>query len=93
MFFLLLKFSNGHDGGEAMFGTVDYFMNHFKSCIMNNYILRNSSTLQTNYQWLNTEIKNLNEKTEITATYLRNLEKAYKIINEDLFGWEDEDGI
>ncbi|MFJ7365907.1 hypothetical protein ACIQWQ_17585 [Peribacillus frigoritolerans] len=69
-----------------MFGSVDYFTNYFKTCIMNNLIEKKPLTLPTYHQKLMKEIVMQGGISEEKEVYLSNLEKAYNKINEELFG-------
>jgi hypothetical protein len=73
-----------------VFGSVDYFTNHFRTCVMNNLTLENPCTLFTNYSYLIEEVMQRGENPEKKDLYLKNVEKAYKIINEEIFGLEEE---
>ncbi|OZI13320.1 hypothetical protein CEW92_02015 [Bacillaceae bacterium SAS-127] len=73
-----------------MFGTVSYFVNYFKTSIMNNYILVQSESLESIGDQLRNEIKQQHVAPAEQETLLMNLEKAYKLIKEDIFGSEEE---
>lgn len=72
-----------------MFGTVDYFSNYFRTSLMNNFISENPSNLQENYTELLNDIFQESAKQEVREFYLDNLEKAFKGIQSEIFGWED----
>ena len=69
-----------------MFGSVDYFTNYFKTCIMNNLIEKNPLMLPAYHQKLMKEIVMQGGISEEKEVYLSNLEKAYNNINGELFG-------
>ncbi|CAH0166186.1 hypothetical protein SRABI84_01058 [Peribacillus simplex] len=73
-----------------MFGTVRYYTDFLKAQVMYNFSGEEMVSLSVNYARLNKEInvkaKNSNEKVE----YLLNLEKAYVIINKEMFGLKEE---
>ncbi|MBK5445390.1 MULTISPECIES: hypothetical protein [unclassified Peribacillus] len=73
-----------------MFGTVRYFTDFLKAQIMYNFSGEKMISLSENHTRLNKEInvkaKNSKEKVE----YLLNLEKAYGIINKEMFGQKEE---
>ncbi|MEI5906283.1 hypothetical protein WAK64_04345 [Bacillus spongiae] len=73
-----------------MFGSVDYFINSFKACIMINYQLEKPCSISTKYSLLKAEIMERAGNHEEQLIYLRNVERAYKIINRELFEWEEE---
>lgn len=69
-----------------MYGTVEYFTDYFKTCIMNNFSGEKSLMLPSNYQRLTEEIMMRIEKSEEKEVCLSNLERAYNKINDELFG-------
>ncbi|MCR8980613.1 hypothetical protein [Brevibacillus laterosporus] len=73
-----------------MFGTVGYFTNYFNTTIMNNLSIESSTTLEVIYVLLGNEIKQQEVTEEVKTDYYRNLEKAYKLTKEHLFGMEEE---
>ncbi|MQR88122.1 hypothetical protein GFV16_19785 [Bacillus megaterium] len=73
-----------------MFGSVEYFTNQFRTCVMNNLIIENPRTLFTHYSYLIEEIIQRGENAEKEFFYLENIEKAYRFINEEIFGMEEK---
>ncbi|MBG9787052.1 MULTISPECIES: hypothetical protein [Brevibacillus] len=73
-----------------MFGTVGYFTNYFNTTIMNNLSIESPTTLEVIYVLLGNEIKQQEVTEEVKTDYYRNLEKAYKLTKEQLFGMEEE---
>ncbi|QDX92236.1 hypothetical protein EEL30_07630 [Brevibacillus laterosporus] len=73
-----------------MFGTVGYFTNYFKTTIMNNVSLESPHSLGVVQVRLGNEIKKQKVTEEVKTNYYRNLEKAYKLIKEHVFGMEEE---
>ncbi|MGM0852775.1 MAG: hypothetical protein ACQEWI_09230 [Bacillota bacterium] len=69
-----------------MFGTVEYFTDYFKTCIMNNFSGEKTLMLSSNYQRLTKEIMMRIEKREEKEVCLSNLERAYNKMSEELFG-------
>lgn len=69
-----------------MFGTVEYFTDFFKACIMNNFSGEKARTLPAYYEQQLDEITIGMEMSEEKEIYLTNLEKAYKKVDEELFG-------
>ncbi|SFC66924.1 hypothetical protein [Bacillus sp. UNCCL81] len=69
-----------------MFGTVEYFINDFKTCIMNGFCIEPSINLSSYYEQQTEGIKKRLGKSDEKEVHLNNLEKAYKIICEELFG-------
>ena len=59
--------------------------------MMNNLLIEKPSTLQENYSLLTNEIQKQMEEPIIKAQHLQNLEKAFKMISEDLFGLEEDE--
>ncbi|MDN9011429.1 hypothetical protein [Brevibacillus laterosporus] len=74
-----------------MFGTVGYFRNYFNTAIMNNLSLESPISLEVMYALLGNEIKRQDVTEEVKTDYYRNLEKAYKLTKEQLFGTEEEE--
>ncbi|MFO1443852.1 hypothetical protein KDN24_11660 [Bacillus sp. Bva_UNVM-123] len=72
-------------------GSVNDFINSFKTCIMDNYNLAESCTIQEKYAQLVREITDRKEGLEETKILMQNVEKAYMIIKQDLFGGEEEE--
>ncbi|WP_100401796.1 hypothetical protein [Bacillus sp. FJAT-42315] len=73
-----------------MFGTVSYFVNYFKTSIMNNYSLVQSESLESIGDQLRHEIQQQHVASAEQEILLINLEKAYKVIKEDISGSEEE---
>ncbi|WP_394556003.1 hypothetical protein C1N61_33120 (plasmid) [Priestia aryabhattai] len=73
-----------------MFGSVEYFTNQFRTCVMNNLIIENPRTLFTHYSYLIEAIIQRGENAEKEFFYLENIEKAYRFINEEIFGMEEK---
>jgi hypothetical protein len=69
-----------------LYGTVEYFTDYFKMCIMNNFSGEKPLMLPSNYQRLTEEIIMRIEKREEKEVCLSNLERAYNEINDELFG-------
>ncbi|MFS0780415.1 hypothetical protein [Bacillus sp. 1P06AnD] len=69
-----------------MFGTVQYFTDCFKTCIMNNFIIERPFTLHSYYEHQLNEIMGRSEINNEKDIFSSNLEKAYKNIREELFG-------
>jgi hypothetical protein len=69
-----------------LYGTVEYFTDYFKMCIMNNFSGEKPLMLPSNYQRLTEEIIMRIEKREEKEVCLSNLERAYNKINDELFG-------
>jgi hypothetical protein len=69
-----------------LYGTVEYFTDYFKTCIMNNFSGEKPLMLPSNYQRLTEEIIMRIEKREEKEVCLSNLERAYNKINDELFG-------
>ncbi|MBS4207284.1 hypothetical protein [Bacillus sp. FJAT-50079] len=69
-----------------MFGTVEYFIDYFKMCIMHNLIGNQPHSLFDYRQMLMKKIMLQSGLSEEKEVYLSNLEKAYNNINEELFG-------
>ena len=61
-------------------------MDHFKTCIMNNLIGEMTVTMPSYYKLQMEEIKSHKETSEEKEVFLKNLERAYNKINEELFG-------
>lgn len=57
---------------------------------MNNLIIENPRTLFTHYSYLIEEIIQRGENAEKEYFYLENIERAYKSINEEIFGLEEK---
>ncbi|PCN43169.1 hypothetical protein B9C88_17110 [Brevibacillus laterosporus] len=74
-----------------MFGTVGYFRNYFNTTIMNNLSIESPNSLEVIYGLLGNEIKRQDVTEEVKTDYYRNLEKAYKLTKEQLFGMEEEE--
>lgn len=57
---------------------------------MNNLSIESPTTLEAIYVLLGNEIKQQEVTEEVKTDYYRNLEKAYKLTKEQLFGMEEE---
>ncbi len=57
---------------------------------MNNLSIESPTTLEVIYVLLGNEIKQQEVTEEVKTDYYRNLEKAYKLTKEQLFGMEEE---
>ncbi|MBY6023549.1 hypothetical protein CHN50_10115 [Priestia aryabhattai] len=73
-----------------MDGSVEYFVNYFKASIMNNVVAENPCTLSDYYQELRDCVVDERGDAEKKALFLHNIEKAYKIVGEEIFGMEEK---
>ncbi|WP_350019764.1 hypothetical protein [Priestia flexa] len=73
-----------------MDGSVEYFVNYFKTSIMNNVVAENPCTLSDYYHELRDCVVDERRDAEKKALFLHNIEKAYKIVGEEIFGMEEE---
>jgi len=76
---------------DFLFGTIGYFRNYFNTAIMNNLSIESPNSLEVIYALLGNEIKRQDVTEEVKTDYYRNLEKAYKLTKEQLFGMEEEE--
>jgi hypothetical protein len=73
-----------------MFGTVRYYTDFLQAQIMYNFSGEEMISLSENYARLNKEINEKVKNSKERAEYLLNLEKAYEIINKEMFGLDEE---
>ena len=76
---------------EFFFLTIEYFRNYFNSSIIINLCIEIPNSLEVIYGLLGNEIKRQDVTEEVKTDYYRNLEKAYKLTKEQLFGMEEEE--
>ena len=72
-----------------MFGTVEYFVENFKSTIMNNLCSGSTITIKDIYDDLSSKINQVSQNAD-RDKYLKNLKKAYVKVQEEFLG-KDED--
>ncbi|GIN91333.1 hypothetical protein [Siminovitchia terrae] len=74
-----------------MFKTVDDFIHSFKTCLMNNFASGPSCSIQEKHDQLIAEIRASEVTPEEKEICLQNVERAYRMIKQDLFGREEEE--
>ncbi|MBD8004062.1 hypothetical protein [Bacillus norwichensis] len=74
-----------------MLKTVDDCIHTFKTCLMNNFVSGQSCSIQEKHEQLIAEIRANEVTPEEKEICLQNLEKAYRMIKQDLLGREEEE--
>lgn len=67
-----------------MYGTVDYFSNCLTASVMNRLANEHAYSLNDCYQQLLEEIRSSEEPEALKLTHSNNLEKAYKLVLNDI---------
>lgn len=65
-----------------MYGTVDYFSDCLTASVMNRLVNEQADTLNDCYTQLQQELAAAEFTQEVSATYERNLEKAYQLVRD-----------
>lgn len=71
--------------------TVNDFVNTFKTCIMANFSSDESCSIHEKHAQLITEINGSEKSLEDKERCLQKVESAFKIIKQDLIGWEENE--
>lgn len=74
-----------------MFRSVNDFINFFKTCIMNNFALREPCSIHEMHAQLIAEIRASEVTPEEKEICLQNAERAYRLVKQDLFGRGEEE--
>ncbi len=74
-----------------MLKTVDDFIHSFKICLMNNFVSGQLCSIQEKHEQLITEIREYGVTPEEKEICLYNIERAYRMIKQDLLGREEEE--
>lgn len=74
-----------------MFGSINYFVDTFKTRIMTNYASDAPCSIHNQYTRLLEEISEYAQDFHEKKRCEKNIEKAYKLIRIELFGWEERE--
>lgn len=74
----------------TLFGTVNYYAEHFMSLVMNRLVAHDMFSPEEYYEKLQNEIANLNEPEHVKQQYGDNLTKAYERFIETIYGVPEE---
>lgn len=65
-----------------MYGTIEYFSDCLTASVMNRLVNEQADTLNDCYTQLQQELAEAELTQEVSATYERNLEKAYQLVRD-----------